>query len=144
MIAIKSETVVKATLVKAEEKNIPHYGLVSNALYQIEGNPFKYKITWWNKHAPVTTLACIVSAKVAEDAPLIVLDNYGKPLRDENGKVKVTRNITVLVPITTFEEDSEGNIIPIFKQSPYEVIQRYLNKYTLPTVWGDREDLVQK
>lgn len=144
MINITSETVVIARLVNEEQKNIPHYGLVSNAWYQVEGNPFKYKLTCWNKHAPKNVLGCIISARVAEDAPRIVLDNYGNPLKDENGNIKVTRTITVLIPIRTFEEDRDGNIIPIFVTSPYETIQKYLNRYTLPTTWGDREDLVQK
>lgn len=140
MIHIKEENVVKAELVSATEKVIPHYGLKVEALYQVADIPFKYKVTIWNRHAPVTMLAAVVSAKVADDAPLILLDDYAKPLRDENGRVKVTRTITVLCPISNLHED-----VIIYSRGfgPLEVIQRYLNKYTLPSVFGSRGDLVQ-
>ena len=140
MIHIKEENVVKAELVSATESVIPHYGLKVEALYQVANIPFKYKVTIWNRHAPMTILAAIVSAEVAGDAPLILLDDYGKPLRDENGRVKVTRTITVLCPISNLTEDK---IIYQKGKGPLEVIQRYLNNYALPSVFGSRGDLVQ-
>ena len=138
MIQIKSTREVKATLVSSREFNVPHCGLVSNAIYQIDDIPFKYSVTMWNRHAPVEMIADIVSATISGDAPMVVLDCNGNLQRDENGNVEVTRTITVLCP------KSKDTKLYWRGYGPTETIQHYVNHRLLPTTWGSIKGLVEK
>lgn len=142
MIKITAIKKVNATLVCSKEYNIPHVGLVSNAFYTTDEIPFndytkqRYLITWWNAHAPVKVQADIVTAKNAEDAPFIVLDSNGKPERDKDGKIVVTRQIVVMCPKT-----KEGTYY--MGHSPEVTVQNYINNRLMPTVWGQIKGLVE-
>lgn len=126
---------VQALLVESYEINVPHYGLHTRAKYEVKSLGFIYTVEFWSRHAPCSILADIVSIKVADDAPMLVTDGYGHPLKDEQGRVKVTRNIVVMCPKLP-EKDSDGNSVYYRGHNPEAVAQRYINRYLTPTVWG--------
>lgn len=141
MIKIDSKKKVTAKLVSSKEYNIPHLGLVSNAIYTTDEIPFseniqvKYKVTFWNRHAPVEMQAEIITATIS-DTPMIVLDCNGNLERDKDGNVLVTRSITVMCPKTKEGVYCRG-------YSPEETIYWYINNRLMPTTWGNIKGLAE-
>lgn len=140
---ITSTKEVQALLIESHELNVPHYGLHTVAKYEVKWLPFIYTVEFWSKHAPVSILADIVTVKIADDAPMIVTDGHGHLLRDEDGKVKVTRTITIMCPKYVSCENGEGRHLYYNGHAPEQVAQRYINRFLIPTVWG-ADDWVAK
>ena len=138
IISIKE---VQALLIESHELNVPHYGLHTIARYEVKSLPFIYTVEFWSKHAPASIRADIVGVRIAGDAPMIVTDGHRNLLRDENGKVKVTRTVTVMCP--KLSEKNDGKSIYYNGHSPEQVAQRYINRFLIPTTWG-ADDWVTK
>lgn len=135
---------VQALLIESRELNVPHYGLHTVAKYEVKSLPFIYTVEFWSKHAPVSILADIVSVRIADDAPMIVTDGHGHILRDEDGKFKVTRTITVMCPKYLDRENAEGRHLYYNGHAPEQVAQRYINRFLIPTVWGTDDWVTKK
>lgn len=141
---ITSTKEVQALLIESRELNVPHYGLHTVAKYEVKSLPFIYTVEFWSKHAPVSILADIVSVRIADDAPMIVTDGHGHILRDEDGKFKVTRTITIMCPKYLDCENAEGRHLYYNGHAPEQVAQRYINRFLIPTVWGTDDWVTKK
>lgn len=119
---------VNAILVSSNKMK-SYRGLHCIATYECVELPFTYTVEFYSNYAPNRILADIVGANVAGDAPMIVTDGNGNLLRDENGQVKVTRTVVVMCPKKPNGQYYNGH-------NPELVIQRYINRFLIPTVWG--------
>lgn len=133
---ISSKTSVIATLRRSEEKNVHVYGLCSTAWYAIDLNPFfMYKVVFWNRHAPVTMNADIVSINL--EGIYAYTDGCGHIKRDKNGCAMVTRQFVLLCPKTR-----EGLYMQGY--DPLTLAKSYVNRYMMPTTWLNDDYFVKQ
>lgn len=122
--------VVRSTsmqLAHASESVIKSIGLCSVAWYEpTEWEGFLYKITFYNRHAPVNVSVDLIS--VSLDCPHVQLNAAGDVVRDDRGRIAIVNSIFFACPKT-----SSGMYMMGF--NPKEMAQKYINTYLVPTVY---------
>lgn len=125
---------MKYKLLHAEEKYIPHYGLMVDAVYQM--NPtesilcFPQKIRFWNRHAPVELEADLVEVKF--DIPHMWVGKDGLIKRTASGHPMITQSEVLFCPKT-----KDGTYFMGY--SP-EVQKAHLLTRLIPCKWARPED----
>ena len=129
--------VVKSTsmqLAHASESVIKSIGLCSVAWYEpTEWKGFLYKITFYNRHAPVNVSVDLIS--VSLDCPHVRL-HVGDVVRDDSGRIAIVNQFLFACPKT-----SSGTYMMGF--NPKEMAQRYINTYLTPTVYASDDYFVK-
>lgn len=121
---VKSENVFKAHLVRAEEKVIAGYGLLSVAWYSLEGmDKWEYKVEFWNRHAPVNVDIKLVDVDL--EGEYIYANSFGMPRVCETGEIMCTDSLLFACPLTKDEKYMMG-------LDPMTLAQRYVNKHMRP------------
>lgn len=135
-MTISSKTPVVCTLKYSKEENVHIYGLRSTAWYAVDNNAASvYKITFWNRHAPVTMPADIVIVEL--DSIHVYINDCGRIRRDKDGNAMVTRRLVVLCPKTR-----EGLYMKGY--DPLSIVKGYVNRYMIPTSWSYDEYFVKQ
>jgi len=119
-----SENRFKAHLVRAEEKNVAGYGLLSVAWYSLEGmDKWEYKVEFWNRHAPVNVDIKLVDVDL--EGRYIYMNFFGVPRVCETGEIMYADDLLFACPLTKDGKYMMG-------LDPMTLAQRYVNKHMRP------------
>ena len=123
---------MKYKLVESKEVNIPHYGLKTTAIYEMEGSPrglFPQHVTFWHRHAPVELEADLITIKL--DVPHVWIGKDGNMMRTSTGHLMLTQSEVLFCPKT-----KEG--LYFMGYSPQEQKARLMTRL-MPCKWGRPE-----
>ena len=121
---ITSEKTFKAHLVRAEEKVVKGYGLLSVAWYALEGmDKWEYKIEFWSRHAPVDVTVKLVDVDL--ERPYVYMNMFGMPMPNKDGSIMYSDDLLFACPVT-----KDGSYMMGY--DPLTLAQRYVNKHMRP------------
>lgn len=130
---IITEKTFKAHLVRAEEKVVKGYGLLSVAWYALEGmNKWEYKIEFWSRHAPVDVTVKLVEVDL--ERRYIYINQSGAPMVNNDGSVMYCDDLFFTCPVT-----KDGSYMRGY--DPLTLANRYVNKHMRPMCFYRQQSL---